>query len=104
VPFKGQINYLFIAGRILEFIAFSLKFSCFHHIVRGQIVSIHESSYRWLSKKVHVQGVVFFQEQGHTYSMPSVCKKYYNAVDETFDDAINLNFFHLGIIFKDDES
>ena len=24
--------------------------------------------------KVHIQGVVFFQERGHTCSMPNVCK------------------------------
>ncbi len=29
-------------------------------------------NYRWLSKKVHMQGVVFFQERGYTCSMPSV--------------------------------
>ncbi len=29
-------------------------------------------NYRWLSKKVHIQGVVFFQERGYTCSMPSV--------------------------------
>jgi len=31
-----------------------------------------EYNYRLLSKKVHIQGGVFFQERGHTYSMPSV--------------------------------
>ena len=29
-------------------------------------------NYRWLSKKVHIQGVIFFQERGYTCSMPSV--------------------------------
>ena len=38
------------------------------------LVKSHEFNYRWLSKKVHIQGVVFFQERGHTRSMPSVCK------------------------------
>ena len=37
-------------------------------------VKSHEFNYRWLSKRVHIQGVVFFQERGHTCSMPSVCK------------------------------
>ena len=37
MSFKRQINNLFIAGRILELIEFSLKFSCFHLIVRGKI-------------------------------------------------------------------
>ncbi len=46
------------------------------------LVKSHEFNYRWLSrlrkatprqgKKVHIQGVVFFQERGHTRSMPSV--------------------------------
>jgi len=31
-----------------------------------------EFNNRWLSKKVHIQGVVFFQERGYTCSMPSV--------------------------------
>ena len=38
------------------------------------LVISHEFNYRWLSKKVHIQGVVFFQERGYTRSMPSVCK------------------------------
>ncbi len=38
------------------------------------LVKSHEFNYRWLSKKVHIQGVVFFQERGHTCSMPSVWK------------------------------
>jgi len=29
-------------------------------------------NYRWLSKKVHIQGVLFFQERGHICRMPSV--------------------------------
>ena len=33
-----------------------------------------ELNYRWLSKKVRIQGVVFFQERGYTCSMPSVWK------------------------------
>jgi hypothetical protein len=37
-----------------------------------KLVKSHEFNYRWLSKKVHIQGVVFFQERGHTSSMPSV--------------------------------
>jgi len=37
-------------------------------------VKSHEFNYRWLSKKVHIQGVVFFQGRGHTCSMPNVCK------------------------------
>ncbi len=36
------------------------------------LVKSHKSNYRWLSKKVHIQGVGFFQERGHTCSMPSV--------------------------------
>ncbi len=36
------------------------------------LVKSHEFNYRWLSKKVHIQGVVFFQERGYTCSMPSV--------------------------------
>ncbi len=35
------------------------------------LVKSHGFNYRWLSKKVHIQGVVFFQERGHTCSMPS---------------------------------
>ncbi|MBC8394727.1 MAG: hypothetical protein H8E17_19430 [Deltaproteobacteria bacterium] len=31
-----------------------------------------EFNNRWLSKKGHIQNVVFFQERGHTYRMPSV--------------------------------
>jgi hypothetical protein len=38
----------------------------------NDLVKSHEFNYRWLSKKVHIQGVVFFQERGHTCSMPSV--------------------------------
>jgi len=38
------------------------------------LVKSHELNYRWLSEKVHIQGVVFFQERGNTHSMPSVCK------------------------------
>jgi hypothetical protein len=30
------------------------------------LVKSHEFNYRWLSKKVHIQGVVFFQERGYT--------------------------------------
>jgi hypothetical protein len=30
------------------------------------LVENHEFNYRWLNEKVHIQGVVFFQEQGHT--------------------------------------
>ncbi len=30
------------------------------------LVKNHEVNYRWLSKKVHIQGIVFFQERGHT--------------------------------------
>lgn len=36
------------------------------------LVKSNEFNYRWLSKKVHIQGVVFFQERGYTRSMPSV--------------------------------
>jgi len=36
------------------------------------LVKSHEINYRWLSKKVHIRGVVFFQERGHTCSLPSV--------------------------------
>ena len=56
------------------------------------LVKSHECNYRWLSKKVHIQGVVFIQERGYTCSMPSVWKKYYNAVDGTLYDAINRGF------------
>ena len=35
-------------------------------------VKNYEFNYRWLSKKGHIQGVIFFQERGHTNSMPSV--------------------------------
>ena len=31
-------------------------------------------NFRWLSQKVHIQGVVFFQERGHICNMPSVWK------------------------------
>jgi hypothetical protein len=37
----------------------------------NDLVKSHEFSYRWLSKKVHIQGVLFFQERGYTCSMPS---------------------------------
>ncbi len=37
-----------------------------------EFVKSNKFNYRWLSKKVHIQGVVFFQERGHTSSMPSV--------------------------------
>ena len=47
---------------------FKLVFKC------NDLVKSHEFNYRWLSKKVHIQGVVFFQKRGHTRSMPSVCK------------------------------
>jgi len=36
------------------------------------LVKSHEFNDRWLSKKVHIQGGVFFQEQAHTCNMPSV--------------------------------
>ena len=60
-----------------------------------EFVKSHEFNYIWLSKKVHIQGVVFFQERGHTCSMPSLCKnttthlRRTSAVDGTFYDAIN---------------
>ncbi len=54
-------------GTILQII------SVFYSInYNDDLVKSHEFNYRWLSKKVHIQGVVFFQERGHTCSMPSV--------------------------------
>jgi hypothetical protein len=71
-----------------------------------ELVKSYEFNYGWLSKKVypplaapeatrvHIQGVVFFQERGYTCSMPSACKnttthpRRTSAVDGTFYDAI----------------
>jgi len=36
------------------------------------LAKTRNSNNRWLSKAVHKQGVVFFQERGHTCSMPRV--------------------------------
>ena len=36
------------------------------------LVKSHEFNYRWLSKKVRIQGVRFFQKRGHTCSMPNI--------------------------------
>jgi len=36
------------------------------------LVKNHEVNYRWLSKKVHIQGIVFFREEAIQCSMPSV--------------------------------
>ena len=49
-----------------------IEFALFVSVIIDDFVKSHEFNYRWLSKKVHIQGVVFFQERGHTCSMPSV--------------------------------
>jgi len=41
-------------------------------LIINDLVKSREFNYRWLSKKIHIQGVVFFQERGYTCSMPSV--------------------------------
>ena len=40
----------------------------------NEFVESHAFNYRWISKKVHIQGGVFFQERAIQYSMPSLCK------------------------------
>ena len=45
---------------------------------------------RWLSKKVHIQGVVIFQVRDHTIWYVECVKNYYNTVDGTFYDAIKI--------------
>ena len=48
-----------------------LAFPAVHRRRTGNTLAV-QFNYRWLSKKVHIQGVVFFQERGYTCSMPSV--------------------------------
>jgi hypothetical protein len=56
----------------------------------NEFVESHAFNYRWINKKVHIQGVVFFQERAIQYSMPSLCKntttrlRRTSAVDGTF--------------------
>jgi len=42
-----------------------------------------------LSKKAYIQGVAVFQGRDYTYKYVEFLKNRYNAVDETFYDAIN---------------
>jgi hypothetical protein len=63
------------------------------------LVKSHEFNYRWLSKKVHIPppnlgGIKRRSIFSGTrlYMRYAEClKKYYNAVDGTFHDAINFN-------------
>jgi hypothetical protein len=62
------------------------------------LVESHEFNYRWLSKKVHIPppnlgGIkrrIIFSGTRPYMSYAECLKKYYNAVDGTFYNAINL--------------
>ena len=47
-------------------------------------------SAEWPRKKAHIQGVAVFQGRDYTYKYVEFLKNSYNAVDETFYDAINV--------------
>ena len=44
----------------------------------------------WHRSKAHIQSVVVFQGRDYTYKYVEFLKKYYNTVDETWNDAIRV--------------
>ncbi len=75
----------------LNFLRNRLNRTFYKFIKIDGFVKSHEFNYRWLSKKVHIQGVVVFQGRRHTYKYVEGLKKYYNAVDGIFYDAIKID-------------
>jgi len=67
---QSEIEKVLIFGSILGFVSGKANPHDISNL--DGLLKSHEFKYRWLSKKVHIQGVVFFQERGHTSSMPSV--------------------------------
>ncbi len=59
----------------------------------------HEFNYRWLSKKVHIQGVVFFQERGETVAKCSILFKFKEGEDFNRRNTLSISRIELKLHF-----